>query len=431
MSTAEINPIWRWLLFAAMVVAAGTLAFSGARHAIAAHWAGSADPALWLRAAQTEPSNADRWYELARYWQLDFEHSDLPLALAYYRRATSINPDSPFYWMDFASAYESMGDLAEAEQAFRKARELYPVSADAAWRLGNFLLRQGRVPEAFQQIHDAVAIDAKLTVPAISVCWRSTQDIGQILKTVLPDAPDENWGAIRFFVQAKEPLPAMAVWKRVTAHPASFLASDAFPLLDLLIETRHTDDALAVWNQALVAAAVPRKEDDGGSLVWNGGFESEPLNGGFDWRFRPVEGAQISWDEESVHSGRRSLRVDFDGKTNVDFENVWQYVPVLPSTRYRFGAFFRTEDLNTDSGIRFEIRDVSRPGTPPLSTPNLVGSQSWAEKNLEILTGPDTRVLQIVLRRARSDKLGNKIRGTAWIDDAALVAVTREAGAPR
>lgn len=434
MSTVEIDPIgpvWRWLLFAAITAAAGFLAFAGARHAVAAHWAGSADPAQWLRAAEVESSNADRWYELARYRQLDFQHSDLPLALDYYRRATSLNPGSPFYWMDFAGAYESAGDVADAELAFRKARELYPISADAAWQFGNFLLRQGRVPEAFQQIHDAVAVDSKLTVSAISVCWSSTRDIDRILKAVLPDGPDENWGAMQFFVQAREPLAAMAVWKRIAAHEDSFPASNAFPLLDMLIATGHANEARLVWNQTVQAAGLPRRSDAGESLVWNGGFENEPLDGGFDWRFFPIEGAEMKWDEAYLHSGGRSLRVDFDGKTNVDFANVWQYVAVSPSTAYRFSAFFRTEDLTTDSGIHFEIRDVSRPGTPVRSTPNLVGSQNWAEQNVEILTGPDTSLLQIVLRRTPSDKLGNKIRGTAWVDDVTLVPAGHGVGKPQ
>ena len=434
MSTAEtdsIGPIWRWLALAAIVGAAGFLASLGARHAIAAHWAGSANPAQWLRAAEAEPSNADLWYQLARYRQLDFQHSDLSLALEYYRLATALNPRSPFYWMDFAGADESAGDVAGAEQAFQKARELYPISADAAWRSGNFLLRQGRVPEAFQQIHDAVAVDSKLTVSAISVCWNSTRDIDQILTTVLPDAPEENWGAIQFFVQAREPLAAMAVWRRLTARHDSFPASTAFPLLDMLIATGHANEARLVWNQALQAAGVPRQSDAAGSLVWNGGFESEPLDGGFDWRIFPSEGAEMRWDEESLHAGSRSLRVDFDGKTNVDFANVWQYVPVSPSTTYRFSSFLRTEDLTTDSGIHFEIRDVSRPGTPVRSTPDRVGSQNWAQQNLEIVSGPDTNLLQIVLRRTPSDKLGNKIRGTAWIDDVTLVPAGHGGGKPQ
>jgi tetratricopeptide (TPR) repeat protein len=431
MSSAAINPIRRWLIFAGMFLAAGSFAFSAARHALAAHWAASPDPETRLRAAIIEPENADLWYQLGHYWQLDFEHSDLPLAISYYQRATSINPGSASYWMDLAGAYETAGNISQAEQAFRKAREVYPISAEAAWRLGNFLLRQGRTPEAFHHIHDAVVTDPKFTALAVSRCWHSTRDIDQILKAVLPDEADENWDAIQFFVQAREPVPAMAVWERIAAHRASFPVSEAFPLVDMLVETRHADDARIVWTQALLAAGIQEGTVPNGALVWNGGFERDFLNGGFDWRAGAIEGAEMGWDEQIVHSGRRSLRVDFDGSANVDFQNIWQYVLVQPATSYRFKAFFRTQDLSTDSGMRFEIRDVSHPGNPSRFTPNALGTQPWAEEVVEFTSGSDTKLLQVVLRRTRSEKLGNKIRGTAWIDDVALVPLSSLPGAPR
>ena len=420
MSTPAINSGWRWLIFAGVAFAAGALTLAAVRHEVAAHWATSVNPEMWLRAAETEPSNANLWYRLGRYRQLDFAHADLPLAISYYQRATSINSGSPFYWMDLAGAYETAGNVVQAEQAFRKARHLYPISAEAAWRFGNFLLRQGRFPEAFQQMHNAVVSNSKLTALAVSLCWRSTHDIDRILKTVLPDEQEQNWGAIQFFVQEREPVPAMAVWKRIAGHGASFAVSDAFPLLEMLIGTGHADDAEAVWNQSLRLGGIAPKPGQPGSLVWNGGFEQEPLNGGFDWRVNPAAGAEMALDEQMVHSGGRSLRVDFDGTANVDFQNVWQYVAVQPATRYRFSAFFRARDLTTDSGIRFEIRDITSPGNPTHSTSNLVGSQSWTETEIEFVSGAETRVVQIVLRRTPSDKLGNKIRGTAWVDDVAL-----------
>jgi hypothetical protein len=191
----------------------------------------------------------------------------------------------------------------------------------------------------------------------------------------------------------------------------------------MLFETGHVDDARIVWKQALFAARIPSDADSTGSLVWNGSFERDLLNGGFDWRLRPIEGAEMDWDEQYAHSGRRSLRLDFDGSANVDFQNVWQYVAVQPSTRYRFSAYFRAEDVSTDSGMRFEIRDLSRPGNPSRFTPNIVGTQPWAGADADFATGPDTKLLQIVLRRARSEKLGNKIRGTVWVDDVALVSM--------
>jgi len=422
---------FRWLIFAGMLFAAGTMAFLAARHELAAHRAASSNPEMWLRAAEGEPSNGDLWYQLGRYRQLDLQHSDLTLAISFYQHAISANPGSSSYWMDLAGAYETEGNTSQAEQAFRKARQLYPISAEAAWRFGNFLLRQGRMPEAFQQIHDAVVTDPKLTALAVSRCWRSTQDVEMILNSVLPDEPDENWGAVQFFVQAREPLPVMAVWRRITAHHESFPVTAAFPLLDLLIETGHAGDAQTVWTQALLAAGIPAKTDSDDSLIWNGSFEQELLGGGFDWRVTPSDGAKLGWDEQIVHSGRRSLRVDFDGASNVDFQNIRQYVAVQPATTYRFGAFFRTENLSTDSGMRFEIRDVSHPGNPARFTPNLVGTQSWAGEELEFVTGPDTKLLEVILRRTRSEKLGNRIRGTAWVDDVELVRLPTVAGQRR
>jgi tetratricopeptide (TPR) repeat protein len=431
MSAPAINPRWRWLIFVGILLAAATLTLSAARHAISAHWARSADASMWVRAAETEPANADLWYQLGRYYQFDFEHSDLPLAISYYQHAISINPGSSLYWLDLASAYETAGNVSQAEQAFRRARELYPISAEAAWRLGNFFLRQRRASEAFRQIHDAIAEDPKLTALAVSRCWADTRDIGQILNTVLPDKPDQNWGATQFFVEAREPGAAMAVWRRIVRWGASFPVARAFPLLEMLIQTRHADDAQTVWKQALLAAGFTVNPDSGGSLVWNGGFEQELLNGGFDWRVVPVEGAKMTWDEQISHTGRRSLRVDFNGRANVDFHNLRQYVVVQPATRYRFKASFRSEQLTTDSGMHFEIRDVSRPGNPPLRTPDVLGTQAWTQEALEIETGPDTRILELTLRRAPSEKLANKIQGTAWIDDVALVPSSALASAPR
>lgn len=111
----------------------------------------------------------------------------------------------------------------------------------------------------------------------VSRRWRSTQDINRILQTVLPDEMDENWGAAQFFVQARELVAAMAVWKRIAAHHVSFPLSATFLLLDMLIETSHVHDAQTVWKQALLAAGIPAKADSGGSLIWNGGFEQQLL----------------------------------------------------------------------------------------------------------------------------------------------------------
>jgi len=83
---AVTNPSLRGAVLAIVVVAAGVMSYAAARHGMAEHLAASENPDQWLRAAQMEPSNAENWYRLGRYRQLDFEHSDVPLAITYYQR---------------------------------------------------------------------------------------------------------------------------------------------------------------------------------------------------------------------------------------------------------------------------------------------------------------------------------------------------------
>ena len=366
MRTLELGATARWAAFAAIFLASATLTVGAAKYAVADQWAQSANPALWLRAAKLEPSNADNWYRLGRYRQFDFENVDLPLAISYYERATAVDPGSSPYWMDLGSAYEMVGNVAAADLAFRNAQKQYPVSAQADWAYGNFLLRQGRTEEAFQQIYRAISGDPRLTAVAISSCWRSTHDIDRILKFALPANPEAYWGAIDFFVSTAEPDAAMAVWKSLVAtgasFPPSFLPSRAFRLLDLLVSLRRPNDAYLIWQQSLSLAHIAPQYGPNGSLVWNGGFEQDLLNGGFAWQYSPISGADMDIDAETFHSGNRALRIVFDGTVNVDFSNLWQYVIVEPNTRYRFRAYLQTQDLTTDSGVRFEISDVFNGG---------------------------------------------------------------------
>lgn len=393
----------------------------GARHALAQHWAGSSNPDQWLRAAQLEPSNAENWERLGRYRQFDFEHANLPLAITYYQRAAAIDPKSAFYWMDLASVYETSGKLSQAEQAFRTAQKVYPISGEVAWRFGNFLLRRGRVDEAFRQIHRALVVDPKLTTLAVSRCWQSTQDVDRIVGTVLPDTSAAYWGAMAYFVNARQPDAIMAVWKRIVAKETSFPLRKAFRPLDLLMDTGHAEEARMVWQQALRAAGVAAEHSPQDSLVWNGGFEQKLANGGFGWRYRPVAGATVDFDEGTFHSGSRSLRITFDGSANVDFQNIWQYVFVEPNTRYRFSSYTQTQGVTTDSGVRVVIQDVTHPQNPRQATPNVVGTQPWALDDLEFTTSADARLLRITVERPPSTLLDNKIRGTVWVDDISLV----------
>ncbi len=424
------RPTGRWLFFGVILLSVATLALLAGRYWLADSWAGSSEPADWLRAAEIEPGNADHWYRLGRYRQLDFEHADLPLAISYYRRAVAVDPRSANNWMALAGAYEMTGDLARARQAFESAEAAYPISSEVAWRYGNFLLRQDRLPEAFAEIRRAVATDPKLAGLALSRCLRATGDAQRVLDQVLPAQVDVYYEALGFLVNERDLDPALAVWERLVKLHPPFEMRRALRLLDALINADRIEQAARVWQQALELAGWSTRASPGGSLVWDGGFERDFVNGGFGWWHVPVTGATFEFDENIVHSGSRSLRVTFDGSANLDFHHLQQMVPVKPGTRYHFSAYLRSDQITTNSGVHFWVYDPRHQGDVSVYSASVVGSNPWTLQEFEFTTGPRTQAVEIVLHRQPSEKFDNLIRGAVWVDDVSLVAVAPPGAQP-
>ena len=399
------------------LLAAAWLSCAGGQHEIANHYAASANPGNWERAARIEPGNPEIWYQLARYRHLDFDNADIPLAISYYRRAEQLNPRSPYYKLDLASALEIVGNASEADAEFRAAQSAYPISPEVAWKYGNFLLRQDRVPEAVGEIHRALLVDPALLALAISRVWRSTPDVHLLLDQVLPENPAAYQQALSFLSDAGDTAAALEAWHRLVAKNPHPDLRWVFKLTDLLVEKQQFDIAEGVWREATGTQSASEQ----GSLIYDGGFEKDISGGGFGWQQTVIEGANFDFDTGEKRSGERSARLTFDGSSNTVYQNLFQYVLVSPSTHYHFQGYLRTDQISTDSGIRFEVSDPKDGRSLDLLTANVTGTEPWTLEQGDFATGPGTHVILVRVARRPSERLDNKIRGTAWVDDVAIV----------
>jgi len=181
-------------------------------------------------------------------------------------------------------------------------------------------------------------------------------------------------------------------------------------------------EASRVWDQAALFSGLNDLPSPQGSVLWDGGFESNVKGGGFSWlmsqEFRNV---QFSIDAQEKHSGNRSLRIIFDGKSNASFSGICHYVPVKPSTRYFFSAWVKTKALTSDQGIRFQLHALGAQDTSSVVTSEVHGSVTWTLLELSWSSAKDVQELQVCIVRLPSDETENKIQGTAWVDDVALV----------
>src|SRR5271170_3892424 len=403
------------------LAAGALLSYQAARLWLAYHRIHSTRLEIIERGAALEPGDADAWDLLGRYRQLDFANADPQQELADYKRAVQDNPLDASLWMNLAGAYEENGDLSAAQSAFERARSSYPLSAEVAWNYGNFLLRQDQDAAGYAEIRHAVESDPKLLTLAISRVWRSSHDVNVLLDVVLPADVDAYIQALDFFASIRQTDAALSVWRRLVSLGKPIPLPQAFPFLDELILVDRSADAKQVWVEAVTAAGLAQDEPLNHSLVWNGGFSRDFDNGGLGWRWSPSPGASIDFDSAPPSYGVRTVRLDFGGGSNLDVTEPMQYVPVEPNRTYHFHAYMRTEEITTESGMRFSLVDPNHDNAVNALTENFVGSHTWTAVDLDVTTGPETHFLLLRLLRSGSRLFENKLSGTVWIADVSLV----------
>jgi len=378
------------------------------------------------RATQIEPGNARNWYLLGRYLQYSFEDANPQRAISSYIKSLEIDPRATSTWLELAATYESEGNDVAAGKAFISAKQTYPLSAEVSWRYGNFLLRQGELEPAFAEIRRSVEADPGRAAEAVSRCLRVEPDANVILDRVLPAKSDVYIAVMEDLAQDRQIENALKVWTRIVAMHPRIPLHDAFQVVMELRGTGQASEAHKVWEQAVELAGLADLEGPKNSMVWDGGFESDVTGGEtYAWRFaRTSSSAQIGFDTQERYSGKRSLRVSFDGSSDVAFYDVCQTVPTEAGKAYELSAWMKSRDLTTDQGVRIDLRPGIA-GQTGATTADVRGTQPWTRFAVVWPAAKENQETQICLRRDASDQEDNKIRGTAWVDDVALTPIPK------
>jgi len=411
---------WRLLFSLAILLFASIFILSVCKLSLADHYGHSTNPQNWARAARLEPRNSEYWHQLGVYEEWDLEHGNPSRAAGDLERAVELDPWSDAYWMDLANIDEALGKTKAATAAYHQAEWAYPASPEVSWQFGSFLLRQKDFRGASAYVRRAIVADPNLTVSALALCTRTGQPVSSIFEDILPAQSGYYLAALDYFISQKNIDAALESWRRLLGLRTPLQMPSSFALVDEMIRTDRISEASEIWQQALHKSNWPVDGSQKASLVFNGGFEHDILNGGFDWRTLPTSGAAFQLDSSVAHLGTQSMRVTFDGSSNLDFQNLSELVPVQPGHQYHFSAYLRTRGITTDSGIGFLVFDPLHTAIPQANAPALIGTHPWTLVEMDISTAPSTNVIEIALRRKPSWKFDNKLSGTVWVDDVTL-----------
>ena len=370
-----------------------------------------------LKAIQLNPSNPDPFYRLGLLYQWDFWNIDLGESLKYIRKAIERNPFEQQYYLNLAKVYQRRGERDASEEALEKAILVFPTSYQGRWVSGNLLLQHGALEKALPHFTYILAYYPNQSSLVYDVLLRAVNDTDFILQRLVPQDPSSMDQYLAYLYDIGDIESAKKAYETKTSYGFKSDRTQSLRHIEFLIAHGELNEALEVWKARLREEGLFFPSD--GNLVTNGGFETgQLLGGGFDWKMFDVSGAAISFDHQDAFEERSSLKIAFNGKENVDFQHIYQYVPLKPNKEYMLRAHMKTEAVTTKSGLKIEILGVGQP-FHKASEP-LIGDNGWRELVVSFRTPAQSQGGLVRVRREKTDKFDRYLSGTVWIDQFSL-----------
>ncbi len=350
------------------------------------------------------------WFPIVWFWKGNkayFLDLDPARAIADYRRAIIADPAQIDAWLALARTEIAENNGAEAR---RIAAILAPIIAQSTrWKWQELLLANDLKDDlyftrCFNFILERMPARRREAILVARQYWNNWASVSSHVE----DANLAVW--LRYLMSLREVDTAFSAWQRLTqsAQPAD--EKLALRFCNFLIGMNKFAEAKEVWAN-IVGPKAP--------LVYNGGFEQEPMGGGFAWRISHRSSVDISRTAITSFKGAYSLRLRFSGTDNVNFYHVYQFVPVIPNHRYHLVFARKARNLTTDQGVFLEVLGRHCKGLAIRSQP-VSGTDRWRLEELDFTVPDGCETILLRVRRRESLRFDNKISGQYWLDNIRL-----------
>lgn len=406
-----------WYLFLLAVLAATAMGWVAFRGGTREHL---------IRAARIDRLNPTYRYLLAKSYHLDLYEPSPDDAVRLYRDSLGISPLQPGVWLDLSKAYQARNDSQAAAHALERALSLSPTDSVLHWEAGVFWAVNGMQDKALEAFRKHLLLMPANQHAVYDLCWKFGIPAGAIQEKLVPHEYAYLSKYLLYLTATGRTDEAADVWPLL---PIEQIERQVFlSYVNHLIASGRYDDAMKIWTDVTAHRETDGRrpaEQDSTSLVWNGGFERDMLNGGFDWVITEAAGVNVFLDEEIRMSGNRSLGVTFSGE-NPDAAFARQIILLRPGASYTLNAYLKTESITSSNGVLIRVSGVG-PACQSLSqsSDSFTGTNRWREVSFEFSAPAGCQAALIQLRRDRSQKLDNRIEGTAWIDGITVRQQTR------
>lgn len=186
-----------------------------------------------------------------------------------------------------------------------------------------------------------------------------------------------------------------------------------------LMKEKYWSDAYFAWLSGLNESQIQLS-----GFIYDGGFESDTFNTGFDWNFIPYKNIRIKTSSTIGMTGRKALQILLDTKDPLNFAHISQYIK-LNSGAYTLKYALRIDSLQATEGLKWRVRCY--PNNKILGESKAIKDKAapWSVNEFSFIV-PDTSSqecgLQLLrLEASSSYKHQQLFQGSIWFDSISIV----------
>jgi len=342
------------------------------------------------------------------------------LLLPEFQRALLTDSASAYAWANLAEAERDARQPALAKYCFQRALAAGPGNPAILFRAANFAFQTGDRAETMRNL-SAILRNPDLESyyqAAFLTYSRLGAPIEELLDKGIPPVSTAAEPFLQFWMDDNKVAEANAAWKWMVKRSLTSEKSCG-SYVSFLVRNNQIDQAVEEWRRANAKTAANYQVLN---WVFNGGFETEPKAGPFDWHIETTPDVEATRVQDVSRDGQWSVRLVFAGNSNVDYHGVHQEAVIAPG-QWRIHAFLKLDGVTTDQGIAIRVYDAVQPARLDVRTEARTGTSSWNEVERAFAVGPETKLVRVELMRGSSRKIDSKIAGRAWVDSLDLSPV--------
>ena len=352
------------------------------------------DPAIYELATKYDPKNADYHFLLGRLYNYSTVYFNPQRAGEEYERAVELNPWKADHWKELSKYYDQMGNPDKARSAMKMALERDPNFAQTHWAAANLYIRLNDLRAADFELRRTADLDVGYLTQVLDLVWRFYEDPDKIMSVDVPNSKDADLTALNYFIGQKTEKGAALAWTKLKIFETK--PAERFGYIEYLVSLGKPHEAWDVFS-------FPGKPM---GLLFNASFETDPLNGGFDWRSASTDHAEARRDTTTAKDGLASWLVTFDGKENIDYAGLGHWIPTTKGRDYALSFWMKTEAISTNEGMFVEVDGKT--------SDKQLGTTYWQQFTIPFTASSD--LVTVRLRRVPSKKFDNLLKGKVWLD---------------